>query len=64
MWHIDKRKVRRAIMNAIVGMLIVFVLALLVYGFRVGDALVTVLWFLPLNLGLAYMYMREKPDSP
>jgi hypothetical protein len=51
-------------MNAIVGMLIVFVLALLVYGFRVGDALVTVLWFLPLNLGLAYMYMREKPDSP
>lgn len=62
--NVDQQRVPRAIMSAIVGMLITFVLGLLAYSFRVSDALIAVLWFLPLNLGLAYLYMRKKPNSP
>lgn len=47
-------------MSVVVGMLTTFVLALLAYGFRVGDALIAVLWILPLNLYFAYTYMRKK----
>lgn len=57
---VDQRKVRRAVMSVVVGMLTTFVLALLAYGFRVGDALIAVLWILPLNLYFAYTYMRKK----
>jgi hypothetical protein len=62
--QVDQGKVRRAIISVIVGVLITFVLALLAFGFRVGDALIAVLWILPLNLYFAYTYMRKKPESP
>lgn len=57
--HVDRNKVQGAIAGVFVGMLATFVLALLAYGFRVGDALIAVLWILPLNLCFAYTYARK-----
>ncbi len=38
-----------------------FLIALLIYGLQVADALVAFLWCLPFIAVIAFMYVREKP---
>jgi len=64
MSQVDQYRVRKVIMGVIVGMLTTFVLALLAFGSRVGEALLAVVWVLPLNLYFAYTYLKKKPESP
>jgi hypothetical protein len=61
---VNRSRVKRGIASAFVGLLVGFLIALVISGFRVGDALVALLWCLPFILGLAYVITREKRDSP
>ena len=61
--HVDQRKIGRAIVGGFIGMAVGFLIALLIYGLQVADALVAFLWCLPFIAVIAFMYVREKPDG-
>lgn len=47
------RRVRRVIVGGVVGLIVGYVIALLIYGFDVGNAFVAWLWLLPAMLGVS-----------
>ena len=60
----DRRNVKRAITGGFIGLSIGFLIALLISGFRITEALTATLWCLPFTAGLTYIHMREKPGPP
>jgi preprotein translocase subunit SecD len=58
-----RERLKRAIIGGIIGLALGFCFMLLVYGFRVVDALIGMLWLIPLPLIGIYAASREKPNQ-
>lgn len=61
---VNHRRVRRALTGGFISLVVGFLIALLITGFHIMDALIALLWCLPFIVGLTYIYMRERPGSP
>lgn len=57
-------QLKRAIIGGLIGLALGFCVMLLVYDFRVVDALIGTLWLVPIPLVMGYALLREKPDNP
>ena len=57
--RVRQPKIGRAILGGFIGMAGGFLIALLINGFRVGDAFVAFLWCLPFIVILAFMSVRD-----